>query len=183
MTLDASKQLIDEHALKAFSDAASGADLAGAFEQLVTGAKVNITEERAALHTLLRGTGAGELPALTNEIDETLSRMRAATEAIHSGSHVGASGQRFTDVINIGIGGSDLGPRMVCRALDEVSAQLNTHFISNVDPHDLDVVTRGLTRKPRSWSFAPKPSQPRKRSPMRSGRGLGLLMVGFRRPR
>ncbi len=144
LTLDASKQLIDEHALKALSDAASGADLAGAYEQLVTGAKVNITEERAALHTLLRGTGASELPALTNEIDETLSRMRAATEAIHSGSHVGASGQRFTDVINIGIGGSDLGPRMVCRALDEVSAQLNTHFISNVDPHDLDVVTRGL---------------------------------------
>ena len=144
LTLDASKQLIDEQALEALAASAAGADLAGAYEQLVTGTEVNITEERAALHTLLRGTAHDALPALADEVNATLSRMRAATEAIHSGDHVGASGQRFTDVINIGIGGSDLGPRMVCRALDDASPKLNTHFISNVDPHDLDVVTRDL---------------------------------------
>ena len=144
MALDASKQLIDEQALEALTASAAGADLAGAYERLITGAEVNITEERAALHTLLRGTAHDALPALAGEVNSTLSRMRAATEAIHSGDHVGASDQRFTDVINIGIGGSDLGPRMVCRALDDASPKLKTHFISNVDPHDLDVVTRGL---------------------------------------
>ena len=143
MTLDASKQLIDEQASSISCHRRAGADLAGAYERLVTGTEVNITEERAALHTLLAVRLTMRCP-LANEVNATLSRMRAATEAIHSGDHVGASGQRFTDVINIGIGGSDLGPRMVCRALDDASPKLNTHFISNVDPHDLDVVTRDL---------------------------------------
>jgi len=144
LTLDASKQLIDDQSLQALAASAVGADLAGAYERLITGSEVNITDERAALHTLLRGTAQDALPALAGEVTATLSRMRAATEAIQSGDHVSASGERFTDVINIGIGGSDLGPRMVCRALDEASPRLNTHFISNVDPHDLEVVTRDL---------------------------------------
>ena len=144
LTLDASKQLIDEQALFVLAASATGADLTGAYERLVTGAEVNITEKRAALHTLLRGTAQDALPALADQVNTTLIRMRAITEAIHSGDHVSGSGQRFTDVINIGIGGSDLGPRMVCRALDQASPQLNTHFISNVDPHDLDVVVRDL---------------------------------------
>ena len=143
LALDASKQLIDEQALEALTASAAGANLTDAYERLVTGAEVNITEERAALHTLLRGTAHDALPALAGEVNSVLSRMRAAAEAIHSGHHVGASDQRFTDVINIGIGGSDLGPRMVCHALDDASPKLKTHFISNVDPHDLDVVTRG----------------------------------------
>ena len=63
LTLDASKQLIDEQALEALAAAAAGADLAEAYERLVTGAEVNITEERAALHTLLRGTAQDALPA------------------------------------------------------------------------------------------------------------------------
>jgi len=144
LTLDASKQLIDEQSLQALAASAAGADLAGAYERLISGSEVNITEERAALHTLLRGTAQDALPALAGEVTATLSRMRAVTEAIHSGDHVSASGERFNDVINIGIGGSDLGPRMVCRALDDASPKLKTHFISNVDPHDLDVVTRDL---------------------------------------
>ena len=147
LTLDASKQLIDEEVLGALAASAAGADLIGAYERLVTGFEVNITEKRAALHTLLRGTAQDALPELADEVTATLRRMRVATEAIHSGDHVGSSGKRFTDVINIGIGGSDLGPRMVCRALDQISPKLNTHFISNVDPHHLDVVTRGLNPK------------------------------------
>ena len=103
LTLDASKQLIDEQALEALAASAAGADLAEAYERLVTGAEVNITEERAALHTLLRGTAQDALPTLATEVNVTLSRIREATEAIHSGEQVGASGQRFTDVINIGI--------------------------------------------------------------------------------
>ena len=96
------------------------------------------------MHTLLRGTAAEALPELTEVVNNTLQRMSDATHAVHSGAHTGATGKPFTDVINIGIGGSDLGPRMVCRALDSATPNLHTHFISNVDPHDLDVVTRGL---------------------------------------
>jgi glucose-6-phosphate isomerase len=70
--------------------------------------------------------------------------MQYAVENIHNGTHTSASGQAFTDIINIGIGGSDLGPRMICRALDTDTPRLRSHFISNVDPHDLDVVTRDL---------------------------------------
>jgi glucose-6-phosphate isomerase len=144
LSLDASKQKIDRAACRDLVSAATNAGLPDAFERLVTGVEVNITEQRAALHTLLRGTAAAECPDLYNEVSETLSRMQCAVENIHSGTHTGASGQVFTDVINIGIGGSDLGPRMICRALDTDTPRLRSHFISNVDPHDLDVVTRDL---------------------------------------
>ena len=144
LRLDASKQRIDRTALSRLTQAADNAGLPAAFEQLVTGVEVNITEQRAALHTLLRGTASDDCADLYNEVSETLSRMKSAVEGIHSGAHTSASGQPFTDVINIGIGGSDLGPRMICRALDTEAPRLRTHFISNVDPHDLDVVTRDL---------------------------------------
>ncbi len=144
LRLDTSKQRIDRAALSLLTQAAHNAGLSAAFEQLVTGIEVNITEQRAALHTLLRGTASNDCPGLYNEVSETLTRMKSAVEGIHGGAHTSASGQPFTDVINIGIGGSDLGPRMICRALDTKAPQLRTHFISNVDPHDLDVVTRDL---------------------------------------
>lgn len=144
LRLDASKQRIDRTALSFLTQAADNAGLSAAFEQLVTGVEVNITEQRAALHTLLRGTAADDCGDLHNEVRETLTRMKSAVEGIHGGAHTSASGQPFTDVINIGIGGSDLGPRMICRALDTDTPRLRSHFISNVDPHDLDVVTRDL---------------------------------------
>lgn len=144
LCLDASKQRVDLDAVSKLAAAAGNAGLPDAFEQLVTGGEVNITEQRAALHTLLRGTASTDCSDLYSEVSETLSRMKLAVEAIHSGTHTSASGQAFTDVINIGIGGSDLGPRMICRALDTETPRLRSHFISNVDPHDLDVVTRDL---------------------------------------
>ena len=144
LQLDASKQLIDENLLNVFTRAARNAGLTEAYEQLITGAEVNVTEQRPALHTLLRGTASETLPDAYQDVSDTLMRMQAVTDAVHSGRQIGATGKPFTDVINIGIGGSDLGPRMVCRALKHTSAKLNTHFISNVDPHDLDVVVRDL---------------------------------------
>ena len=144
LSIDTSKQRIDSTTLSLLTQAADNAGLSLAFEHLVTGVEVNITEQRAALHTLLRGTASTECADLYNEVSETLSRMKSAVDDIHGGAHTSASGQAFTDVINIGIGGSDLGPRMICRALDTKAPRLRTHFISNVDPHDLDVVTRDL---------------------------------------
>ena len=72
LQLDASKQLVDDSALRTLASAASGADLQGKYSQLISGAQVNITEERAALHTLLRGTAAEALPELTEVVNNTL---------------------------------------------------------------------------------------------------------------
>ena len=104
LSLDASKQRIDRAALSVLTQAAENAGLSEAFEQLVTGVEVNITEQRAALHTLLRGTAAADCADLHSEVSETLSRMKSAVAGIHSGAHTSASGQPFTDVINVGIG-------------------------------------------------------------------------------
>lgn len=99
--------------------------------RLFEGAAVNNTEDRAALHTLLRADG-GEVPASlkarASEVRETLARMRSFTQTVQ------ASG-RFTDVVNIGIGGSHLGPELVVEALKPLAGpRLRAHFLSNVDP-------------------------------------------------
>lgn len=142
--LDFSKQRLDPSALTTLLEMAEQFDLSGAFKQLTEGAALNITEQRAALHTLLRGTAAELLPTYYNDVSGCLSRMRQLVDAVHSGDRRGHSGALFSDVVNIGIGGSDLGPRMVCRALDDEHHRLRAHFISNVDPHDLDTVLADL---------------------------------------
>jgi len=142
--LDFSKQRLDPSALATLLEIAEQFDLSGAFKQLTEGAALNITEQRAALHTLLRGTAAEALPAYYSDVSACLTRMRQLVDAVHNGDRRGHSGALFSDVVNIGIGGSDLGPRMVCRALDDQHHRLRAHFISNVDPHDLDTVLADL---------------------------------------
>lgn len=142
--LDFSKQRLDPSALTTLLQVAEQFDLSGAFKQLTAGAALNITEQRAALHTLLRGTAAEALPAYYSDVSACLARMRQLVDAVHSGDRRGHSGALFSDVVNIGIGGSDLGPRMVCRALDDEHHRLRAHFIANVDPHDLDTVLADL---------------------------------------
>ncbi len=142
--LDYSKQRLDENARAVLLGLAEQFDLPGAFKQLTEGAPLNITERRAVLHTLLRGTAAQTLPTHYSDVRDCLARMRQLVDAVHNGERRGHSGARFSDVVNIGIGGSDLGPRMVCRALDNAHSRLQAHFISNVDPHDLDTVLADL---------------------------------------
>ncbi len=142
--LDFSKQRLDQDALNTLLGVAKQFDLSGAFKQLTEGAPLNITERRAALHTLLRGTAAETLATQYSDVRDCLARMRLLVDAVHSGGRRGHSGSLFSDVVNIGIGGSDLGPRMVCRALDNEHRRLRAHFISNVDPHDLDTVLADL---------------------------------------
>ncbi len=144
ITLDYSKQRIDMRAQEALIALAQETELGAAFAQLTSGSKVNITEERAALHTLLRGTCADQLPEESALVNSTLAAMKALVTSVHSGERTGFSGEAFTDVVNIGIGGSDLGPRMVCRALHTVTPKLTPHFVANVDPQDLDEVLAGL---------------------------------------
>lgn len=144
ITLDYSKQRLDADARNALMEVAAAANLGRAYAELISGEIVNITEERPALHTLLRGTGALALPEQSAQVEQTLAAMRELVEAVHSGERTGFRGDRFTDVVNIGIGGSDLGPRMICRALHTPEARLTPHFIANVDPQDLDEVLAGL---------------------------------------
>ena len=109
------------------------------------GDKINTTEHRAVLHTALRAPryekvlvdGKNVIP----DIQAVLDQMRRFSEKIHSGEWKGFTGKPITDIVNIGIGGSDVGPRMVCQAMRPFHIkELNVHFVANVDGHDLDMV-------------------------------------------
>jgi glucose-6-phosphate isomerase len=110
-------------------------------DAMLAGGDANLSEGRAVLHTALRAPrGAG---LFSDEVHDVLDRMLAYAESVRALAGVGANG--FTDVVNIGIGGSDLGPQMVVPALDAfVHPKLRFHFVSNVDGHDLVPVLRKL---------------------------------------
>jgi glucose-6-phosphate isomerase len=138
LLLDFSRQRIDSEALAALVDHAQQAGLSARIDAMLDGAIVNETEKRAALHTLLRVPADSTLPpalaALHAEVLAVRAQCRAFVTAVHTGRLTGATGERFTDVVNIGIGGSDLGPAMATAALAPYDAGLlRSHFVSNVD--------------------------------------------------
>ena len=90
------------------------------------------------MHTLLRGTAAELHPENTAAVRNALTRMETLVTRIHGGADTGWTDQAFTDVVNLGIGGSDLGPRFICDALKTPEAPLRAHFVANIDPEDLD---------------------------------------------
>ncbi len=153
LTLDFSKTSLDTDTLGALIGLARAAGLEDFRRQLFAGAAVNTTEGRAAMHMALRAPDDVDLRAtLLGSIDAASAlaraervRMRAFTQAVHDGVLRGATGQKFDTVLNIGIGGSDLGPRMVVRALTMAGgAQLTAHFLSNVDFHAFAALARTL---------------------------------------
>ena len=115
---------------------------------MFSGAHINETEDRAVLHALLRD--ARESPvcevedALRAGVEQELDAIERFSEAVRSGRWCGHTGERITDVVNIGIGGSDLGPRMVCRALAPHADGPRVHFVSNLDGAHLTSTLRGL---------------------------------------
>jgi glucose-6-phosphate isomerase len=114
-------------------------------EAMFKGEKINTTEYRAVLHTALRAPRGSTLNVDGQDIDHdvhaVLDRIKLFTDRVRSGEWLGHTGKAITDVVNIGIGGSDLGPEMVCRALRAFShPRLTMHFVANVDGHDLDAV-------------------------------------------
>ena len=142
---DLSKNLIDTRTLELLLDLAADVRLEAQREALFNGDPINHTEGRAVLHTALRAP-AGQGP-FSDEVQASLTRMLAFADAVRD---QGKSG--ITDVVHIGIGGSDLGPAMVVQALQSyVPAGLKLHFVSNVDGHDLAPVLRGLD--PRTTQF------------------------------
>lgn len=138
MLLDFSKNRITEETFKLLLELAVQTDLAGWTEKMFSGAKINTTEDRAVLHIALRNRanrpivvdGVDVMPA----VNAVLAQMRRFSEAVRDGTWRGHTGKVITDVVSIGIGGSDLGPVMVTEALRPyASPTLSTHFVSNVD--------------------------------------------------
>ncbi|HGX0214720.1 TPA: glucose-6-phosphate isomerase [Escherichia coli] len=137
MLVDYSKNRITEETLAKLQDLAKECDLAGAIKSMFSGEKINRTENRAVLHVALRNRS--NTPILVDgkdvmpEVNAVLEKMKTFSQAIISGEWKGYTGKAMTDVVNIGIGGSDLGPYMVTEALRPYKNHLNMHFVSNVD--------------------------------------------------
>ncbi len=133
LLLDFSKQRIDVDILKALIELAKAANLSDWIHKMQQGEAINHTEQRAVRHFDLR---SGE--QAPKEVKTTLKKIEAFCHQIHSGIWTGYTGNRITDIVNIGIGGSDLGPRMVTKALTAHHIpDLSVHFVSNLDGADL----------------------------------------------
>ncbi|WP_130090124.1 glucose-6-phosphate isomerase [Escherichia coli] len=137
MLVDYSKNRITEETLAKLQDLAKECDLAGAIKSMFSGEKINRTENRAVLHVALRNRSNTSILVdgkdVMPEVNAVLEKMKTFSEAIISGEWKGYTGKAITDVVNIGIGGSDLGPYMVTEALRPYKNHLNMHFVSNVD--------------------------------------------------
>ncbi len=135
--VDFSKNRISEETMNLLFKLAEECDLKNAIEAMFTGEKINITEGRAVLHTALRNQsntpvcvdGKDVMP----EVKAVLNKIKKFTEQVISGEWKGYTGKTITDIVNIGIGGSDLGPCMITLALTPYHKHLKSHFVSNVD--------------------------------------------------
>ena len=135
---DYSKHRITDETLPMLFQLAREAKIEDWRDKMFAGEKINITEDRAVLHTALRNRA--NTPVLVDghdvmpDVNAVLAQMREFSDKVRNGSWTGYTGKRITDIVNIGIGGSDLGPVMVCDALKPYSSpDLNVHFVSNID--------------------------------------------------
>ena len=147
--LDISKHFISEETLSLLLQLADEAALQEWTNKMLAGDKINHTESRAALHVALRNKS--KRPMLVDGVDimpsvkRVLRQMRHFSDAVRTGQRTGFTGKTFTDVVNIGVGGSDLGTAMVCEALDPyASKNINVHFLSNIDGNHFQHITRHL---------------------------------------
>jgi glucose-6-phosphate isomerase len=147
--VDYSKNILTQETLKLLRDLAAAVDLRGWIRRMFAGEHINNTEDRAVLHIALRNRsnrpifvdGENVMP----QVNAVLAQMEAFTHQVRSGAWRGYTGDRITDVVNIGIGGSNLGPLMVCEALKPYqSPELRVHFVSNVDGTHLAETIRHL---------------------------------------
>ncbi|WP_206483390.1 glucose-6-phosphate isomerase [Thalassotalea sp. G2M2-11] len=138
LLLDYSKNLIDDETMSTLFDLAKECDVAGWREKMFAGEKINKTEDRAVLHTALRRTNDAPLLVdgenVTESVKQQLAKMEGFVNNVREGHWKGYSGKRITDIVNIGVGGSNLGPQMVTEALKHYSDNsVNVHYVSNVD--------------------------------------------------
>ena len=155
LTVDLSKGLVTEEILANLLQLATDVDVAGRYQAMISGEHINATEDRAVLHTALRRPkdGEGLVPPkgfvvdgqdVDADVQATLDKVYAFADKVRSGEWTGVTGKRIETVVNIGIGGSDLGPVMVYEALKPyVQAGLEVRFVSNIDPNDVYEKTAG----------------------------------------
>ena len=149
LRVDLSKNLIDDNALRTLTDVARDMGIEEYRQALFNGEHVNATEDRAALHTALRIPAEHEFSVdgqdIAADVHDVLGRMRDFARSLRSGAWRGISNHTIKNVVNIGIGGSDLGPCMAARALRPyLTAGIIPHFISNIDPNDVAGTLDGL---------------------------------------
>ena len=149
LLFDYSKHRLDEDVLRALFDLARAQRLEEKRDLMFKGGIVNPTEGRAALHTALRASKGTSVKVdgtdVMPEVLEVRARIAAFASGVRDGTVKGATGQELTDIVNIGIGGSDLGPAMAARALSPFGhARIRTHFVSNVDGADIADTLKGL---------------------------------------
>ena len=141
--LDYSKNRLDGRTLALLANLARERGVEQLRDAMFNGDKINLTEQRAVLHTALRAPKDKQITVdgqdITADVHAVLARVKTFSDAVRNGSWLGHTGKEITDIVNIGIGGSDLGPKMVCLALRQFAhPRLTMHFVSNVDGHDMD---------------------------------------------
>ncbi|EKF54829.1 glucose-6-phosphate isomerase [Galbibacter marinus] len=146
--VDFSKNRIDEKAFELLQKLAEESDLKDAIEKYFGGDLINETEGRAVLHTALRTGKSDDVRVdgenVIPEVYQVREKIKSFTDSIISGQHKGYTGKSITDIVNIGIGGSDLGPVMVTEALQYYKNHLKVHFVSNVDGDHVHETLKGL---------------------------------------
>jgi glucose-6-phosphate isomerase len=147
--VDYSKNLITQDSMQALFALARKTGVEALRDQMFAGQAINSTEQRAVLHVALRNRSTRPMTVdgrdVMPDVRAALDHLRAFSESVRNGRHLGYSGLRITDVVNIGIGGSDLGPAMVTQALTPYTHDgPNTHFVSNVDGAHLADTLRSL---------------------------------------
>lgn len=157
---DYSKNLIDRRTKDLLLNLADECQLKEAISAMFSGEKINVTEGRAVLHTALRDFSDKEILVdgenIKPQIKRVLEQMKSFSKKVISGEHKGFSGKEITDVVNIGIGGSDLGPVMVVSALKHFKTRLNVHFVSNVDGNHIAEVLKNLNPETTLFIIASK---------------------------
>lgn len=159
--VDLSKNLIDGDVVKQLVEVAKAADLEARRDAMFAGEHINNTEDRAVLHTALRIPVEDDLSVdgqdVAADVHEVLGRMRDFATALRSGSWLGHTGHTIKKVVNIGIGGSDLGPAMAAKALRSYEvAGISAEFVSNVDPADMAATLDGLDAESTLFIIASK---------------------------
>ncbi|HEX3793775.1 MAG TPA: glucose-6-phosphate isomerase [Acidimicrobiales bacterium] len=149
LVLDYSKHRVNDETLGLLMDVARAAQVESRRNAMFAGEHINTTEDRAVLHVALRLPAGANLSVdgqdVAGDVHRVLAKMGDLADRIRNGSWVGASGERIRTVVNIGIGGSDLGPAMAAEALADYAApDLVSRFVSNVDPVDLYAATHDL---------------------------------------
>ena len=146
--LDLSKQSWTKGAFEACLELARTAGVEAARDQLFSGEAINSTEGRAVLHPALRAKTGSDFKALgepvSAEVDDVRRAMADYANTVRSGAETGATGKAFTAIVHVGIGGSDLGPRVVWDALRPLAPEIDLRFVANIDPRDLAEALVGL---------------------------------------